>query len=159
MNALDLIRAAEGLRLAAYWDGDGKIAMPGDVPNGHLTIGYGHTGSEVIPGYAITQGEADALLIDDEAKARAQARADVWPDVFDALNNARQDAIVDMAFTMGGKGLSGFRQMLAALEVSNWLEAQAQCLASEWARVQAPRRASRNARMLLTGQYPASPLP
>lgn len=33
------------------------------------TIGYGHTGNDVVPGMTITQDQADALLLQDLAKA------------------------------------------------------------------------------------------
>ena len=47
----DLIKRFEGCRLSAY-----------KCPAGILTIGYGHTGSDVHPGMTITQNEADRLL-------------------------------------------------------------------------------------------------
>jgi lysozyme len=56
MNAagLALIKASEGLRLTAY-----------RCPAGVLTIGYGHTGSDVEAGQKITKQQAEALLASD----------------------------------------------------------------------------------------------
>lgn len=51
---LALIKAFEGLRLAAY-----------RCPAGVWTIGYGHTGPDVKPGRRITAAEAEALLRGD----------------------------------------------------------------------------------------------
>lgn len=51
---LALIKAFEGLRLAAY-----------RCPAGVWTIGYGHTGPDVKPGQRITAAEAEALLRGD----------------------------------------------------------------------------------------------
>jgi len=50
-KGIDLIKRFEGCRLSAY-----------KCPAGILTIGYGHTGSDVHPGMTITQNEADMLL-------------------------------------------------------------------------------------------------
>lgn len=54
---IDLIREYEGLRLEAYPD-----PVSGGAP---WTIGYGHTGVEVVPGLTITLEKALQLLNDD----------------------------------------------------------------------------------------------
>ena len=51
---LELIKYFEGLRLEAYKDIVGK-----------LTIGYGHTGDDVLEGQKITSLQAEALLEQD----------------------------------------------------------------------------------------------
>ncbi len=53
-DGVNLIKQFEGCRLKAYLD-----------PIGILTIGYGHTGPEVVVGLEITQGHADNLLYTD----------------------------------------------------------------------------------------------
>jgi len=53
-NGLNFIKEFEGLELTAYKD----IA-------GVLTIGYGHTGSDVTTGLTITKEQAHALLAQD----------------------------------------------------------------------------------------------
>lgn len=50
-KGINLIKKYEGCRLTAY-----------KCPAGILTIGYGHTGSDVHVGMTITQEKADALL-------------------------------------------------------------------------------------------------
>ena len=52
--AADFVAQFEGLSLTAY-----------RCPAGVLTIGYGHTGSDVHEGQTITKDEALALLVDD----------------------------------------------------------------------------------------------
>lgn len=51
---LDIIKYFEGLRLDAYQD-----------IGGIWTIGYGHTGPDVVPGQTITSVQADLLLRHD----------------------------------------------------------------------------------------------
>ena len=53
-KGLALIKEFEGLELKAY-----------KCPAGVLTIGYGHTGPDVIPEMEITQANADDLLKGD----------------------------------------------------------------------------------------------
>lgn len=55
--AAALIRVFEGLKLTAYRDSGGV-----------WTIGYGHTGPDVLPGQTITQAQAQAYLEQDSSK-------------------------------------------------------------------------------------------
>jgi len=82
---LALIKQFEGLRLQAY-------LCPAKV----WTIGYGSTGPHVRPGMAITEAEAEALLLRDldrfeDAVAKAAPRAP----------QAMFDAMVSLAFNVG----------------------------------------------------------
>jgi len=86
---LTLIKSFESLVLYAYDDANDKRIEPGDAVVGTLTIGYGHTGSDVHPGLTITQAQADVLLESDLAGAEkavndAVAR-DCTPNEFAAL--------------------------------------------------------------------------
>ena len=56
-NGLAIIEKFEGCQLKAYV-----------CPAGVLTIGYGHTGSDVKPGMTITKEQAVELLKKDVAK-------------------------------------------------------------------------------------------
>jgi len=76
----------EGLELTAYQDSVGV-----------WTIGYGHTGADVQPGMAITQGDAQALLAEDVAASVAGVNAAVSVD----LEQYQFDALVDFAFNLG----------------------------------------------------------
>ncbi len=63
-----------------------------------LTIGYGHTGSEVVDGMEITERDAEALLRCDLA-ARERTVNDL---VCVALNQNEFDALVSFEFNTGG---------------------------------------------------------
>lgn len=63
-----LIATFEGCRLIAYDDATGLPVLVGGKAKGVITIGYGHTGSDVIPGLTITQQQADDLLAKDQTK-------------------------------------------------------------------------------------------
>lgn len=54
---IDLIKSFEGCKLEAYKDGGGI-----------LTIGYGHTGKEVVEGLKIDQDAANSILEKDLAR-------------------------------------------------------------------------------------------
>ncbi len=84
---LDLIKKFEGCRLTAYAD----IA-------GVWTIGYGHTGKDVVPGLTITQEHADALLAKDVEKFESKVMK------YDPIYNWTQcefDALVSFAYNIG----------------------------------------------------------
>lgn len=81
-----LIRQFEGDKLTAYI-----------CPAGVLTIGVGHTGSDVKRGMTITQAQSDALLVADLAKfEKAVAAAVKVP-----LTQNQFDALVSFAFNVG----------------------------------------------------------
>ncbi len=56
---LRILELCEGLRLKAY-----------QCPAGKWTIGYGHTGPDVLPDSMITEKHAEELLVDDVAEAK-----------------------------------------------------------------------------------------
>lgn len=86
------IKAWEGCRLTAY-----------RCPSGVLTIGYGHTGSDVTPGKQITQEEADALF-DIDINRFAREVENLLPA---GLVNCNQfDALVSFAYNVGIRAFS-----------------------------------------------------
>lgn len=83
---LALTKSFEGLRLEAYQDSGGV-----------WTIGYGHTGPDVVAGKTITQAEAEALLrLDVAASVRCVNRALEAP-----VEQHQFDALVDFCFNAG----------------------------------------------------------
>jgi len=93
LNGLAFTEQFEGCRFEAYPD----PASGGDP----WTIGYGHTGPEVVPGLVWTQDQCDAALL---------------RDVQGCVNNVNQfvnvkltqgefDALVDFAFNCGQRNL------------------------------------------------------
>lgn len=87
---VQLIKSFEGLELTAYPD-PGSGAEP-------YTIGYGHTGEDVVYGMSITESEAEQILIDDLEKFETGINeifeyVDLGPHTFGAL--------VSFAFNVG----------------------------------------------------------
>jgi GH24 family phage-related lysozyme (muramidase) len=85
-----LLKTWEGCRLSGYPD-----PASGGAP---WTIGYGHTGPDVVPGLTITQQQADALLQTDAAVA-ASAVKRLLPGV--ALLPHQRDALISFCFNVG----------------------------------------------------------
>ena len=129
----------EGLRLKAYVD-----------TRGNWTIGYGHTGPEVVEGLVITQAQADEYLEDDIDRALG-ACADTF-SWFAALDSVRQDVLVDMVFNMGIGGLKTFHITLACIETGNYEGAAQNMLLSKW-RDEVGQRAVELAEIMRTGAY------
>lgn len=69
----------------------------------------------------------------------------------ESCNEVREAVLVSMAYQMGVYGLSGFKNMLTAIEFGDWEEAADEALRSRWAR-QTPERAARHADMLNSGE-------
>ena len=81
-----LIQSFEQCRLHAYLDGGGV-----------LTIGWGHTGTDVYDGQTISQEEADALFVADVAEAEDGVNRLVTVP----LTQNQFDALVSFAFNVG----------------------------------------------------------
>jgi lysozyme len=90
-KGIDLLKAHEGLRLTAY-----------KCPAGVWTIGYGHTGSDVKEGKAITQTEAERLLRLDVEWAERAVNAEL-----PAINQCQFDALVSFVFNVGAGAFAG----------------------------------------------------
>ena len=65
------------------------------------TIGYGHTGPEVVEGLQITQDQAEQYLAQDIKQAEANVNAVVHVE----LTQEEFDALVDFAFNCGCRNL------------------------------------------------------
>lgn len=85
-KGLSLIKSFEGLRLKSY-----------KCPAGIWTVGYGHTGPDVLPYMVITEQQAEELLRKD---------LEVFEDAVEAavtveLNQNQFDALVCLAYNIG----------------------------------------------------------
>lgn len=89
---LAMTKEAEGLRLEAYL-----------CPAGKLTIGYGHTGPDVVPGQCITQSKADDILLADMTTAAVAVDRSVTVP----LSENQRYALADFAFNLGAGALMG----------------------------------------------------
>lgn len=93
LEAVALIAEAEGLRLTAY-----------RCPAGVATVGFGHTGPDVVLGKTVwTKEQADHALLEDVAEFVAAVRAKCTQ-----TPTANQlGALVSLAFNIGAAGLAG----------------------------------------------------
>lgn len=115
-EGLTRLKDHEGLRLKPYTDTVGK-----------LSIGYGRNLTDT----GISFDEATSMLNTDVARATAQARNTF--DWFDDLTPARQDVIVMLIFNMGLAGFRTFRNLIGALDNSDWTQAAWELSNSKWA--------------------------
>ena len=114
---------------------------------GFWTIGIGRL-IDKRKGGGLTREEAFYLLENDIGKAIKGLRAALpW---FDGLSDARQRALVNMAFQMGVEGLLGFKNTLALMQQGKFAEAAQNALKSKWAQ-QTPARAKRVTDMIREG--------
>jgi GH24 family phage-related lysozyme (muramidase) len=106
----------EGLTLLKTWEGCRLSAYPDPASGGApWTIGYGHTGPDVVPGLTVTQQQADTWLQKDVAHA-ASAVERLLPGV--ALLPRQRDALISFCFNVGVGALetSTLRKRLLAGE-------------------------------------------
>lgn len=108
-----LTKGFEQCRLAAYWDAFGKV----------WTIGWGHTGPEVVEGLTWTQAQCDLQLTFDEKSAVACVNSVV--EVI--LTQHEFDALVDFVFN-AGRGNFASSTMLKLLNTGDYAGAAAELL-------------------------------
>lgn len=92
----------DGLHLTERFEGCRLVAYPDPGSGGDpWTIGYGHTGPEVVEGLEITQEQAEQYLAQDIKQAEANVNAVVHVE----LTQEEFDALVDFAFNCGCRNL------------------------------------------------------
>lgn len=146
-----VIRKNEGYRGNLYED-----------TKGNTTVGIGFNVDDAAIRRFLPQDvvEGKRKLTEHEAQiifttrilpvAKADAAAFVGPDVFTSLDPARQQALVDMAYNMGGPRLNRFVNMKAAIQKGDFQTAHNELLNSRYAR-ELPQRAQTNAQRMLQG--------
>jgi lysozyme len=146
--AIPQIKADEGCRLNAYFD-----------TRGILTIGYGHTGPDVVQGLVWSQAQADAQILTDVAKfISLMDRFMPWWRSLDAIRAA---ALLEIVFQLGIGVLTKFPHAMAALKAGDYEDTYNGLLYqvgpsgphSLWYQ-QTPARAEREAAQILTGELP-----
>jgi len=101
--------------------------------------------------FSITEEGADWLRDRDLEGAEQALRAHYhW---FSELNDARQNAFIEMKFQLGPH-FDGFHEMLKAAAVGDWTKVHDEALDSKWAQRDSPNRAKMLAFQLLTGAFP-----
>lgn len=136
MNAFDLLKRHEGLRLKPYAD-----------TQGNQTIGYGRN----LTDRGISPVEAFALLESDLRTADQDLRTIFGSAYVAHLDPCRYAALVSMMFNLGIARFSGFSKMIAALKACDWDSAAVEMLDSQWAR-QVGVRAVECAALIRTGK-------
>lgn len=118
---IDLICSSETCKLKAYL-----------CPAGIWTIGWGHTGADVVGGMVITQAEADRLLVADLKRF-----CDAVNKLARGANDNQFSAMVSLCFNIG---IGAFRdstllkkftagdEIGAAAEFSRWNKAKGKVL-------------------------------
>lgn len=104
-SGLELTEGFEGYSEKAYWDATGK----------RWTIGFGHTGKEVVDGLVWTRAQSEYALSLDIAWASAVVNKLVEPD----LMQHQFEALVDFVFNAGAGNFAN-SSLLKFLNVSNW---------------------------------------
>ncbi len=127
----------EGERLFVYDDATGLPIEKGTTVQGHPTIGIGRL---LTKANGITPAESRYLLEGDVVRVMdaLDARMPWWR----AMPEPQQRALANMAFNLGMAGLSGFQNMLLALQNGDYRRAADEALDSKWAR-QVGERAQR----------------
>lgn len=132
---LDALSLDEGRRARIYTDTVGKVS--GGVGRNLTDKGF-------------RQDEIDLMLRNDIAESVAELdRVAPW---WRGLNDARQNALVNMMFNLGATRLMGFKKFLAALQVGDWKTAEREMLDSKWAK-QVGSRSNRLALLIRTGAF------
>lgn len=142
-----MLEIDEGYRAKPYIDSEG-------YPTGGIGIKLGPKGASLgMYQFTIPLNVAKLWALthaqDMEAKlSSSNALQSVW----EALEQPRKDALVNMAFQLGFDGLMNFKKMLAAVRAGNWQEATRQGKDSKWYG-QTKDRASRVLATLENGNY------
>lgn len=137
----EVLKFEEGYREKAY-----------HCSEGYPTIGIGtKLGPKNAPlsnyTMVVTEHAAKALLDDEVKKIRTELVKNRW---YIELDSDRQTIIKSMCYQMGVSGVLKFKNMIAALDRSDYAEAARQALDSRWAK-QTVARAERHAAVLATG--------
>lgn len=131
------------------------IRDEGDIPYayrdslGYWTIGVGFLIDKEKGGRlpdAVRDFWLEYEINDKERQLRARL------PIFEDLNKARQDALINMSFNLGVNGLLGFKNTLSLLSAGKYKEAAKEMLNSKWAD-QVGDRAKRLSKQIETGEY------
>jgi len=115
---------------------------------GYETIGVGRNISE--SGLGLSDDEIDYLLANDIERVKGElSDTYFW---FTAMNEVRQEAMIDICFNLGLTRLRGFVKALTAMSREQFDIAADEFMDSKWAK-QVGMRATRVTEMIRTGEY------
>lgn len=129
---------------------EGRVACAYVDSLGFLTIGVGHL-IDKRKGGRISDAAID-FIFNEDVDIATKALFNAFPWVSD-LNDARQNALVNMVFQLGIGGVSKFVQTLLFLKNHDYENAATAMMQSNWAK-QTPERAQRAADLIRTGAFP-----
>ena len=133
----NMIKLHEGYRGEVYADSVGV-----------LTCGYGHAlheGSEI-------PLKVNELLFEIDFNKAVENAMKLVSTRSIQVDDVRFAVITDMMFNLGYRGLSKFKNMIAALQSDDYVTAAREMLNSKWSR-QTKTRAKKLAHMMETGEW------
>ena len=138
MNELiEMLRRHEGVRDKVYL-----------CSAGYETIGVGRNISE--DGLGLSDDEIDYLLNNDIKRVREELTEEYY--WFAGLDEARQDAMIDISFNLGQTRLRGFVKSLEAMAREDFDTAADEFMDSKWSE-QVGDRAVEVTEIIRTGEY------
>jgi lysozyme len=137
----------EGKRNKPYLDCCGKPWRECSCTSkGNLTIGVGRN----LDAEGLSDDEVTLLLDNDVNATWKKASTALASFGFNALDDGRQHALLDLVFNLGIGGVLKFARMLAAIGARDWSTAAAE-LKNSRAYKQEPARLDEDARLLTEG--------
>jgi GH24 family phage-related lysozyme (muramidase) len=100
---------------------------------------------------SISKQGADWLMQKELREVEAQLAQD-YASFWASLNDARQNALIEMAYQMGAEKEEAFHQMIAAIRDERWADAETAGLNSLWAK-ETHARAVEIMKQLRTGEF------
>jgi lysozyme len=134
---IEMLRRHEGVRDKVYL-----------CSAGYETIGVGRNISE--DGLGLSKDEIDYLLNNDIKRVREELTEEYY--WFAGLNDARQDAMIDLSFNLGQTRLRGFVKALEAMSREEFENAADEFMDSKWSE-QVGDRAVEVTEIIRTGEY------
>ena len=136
-NLIEMLKRHEGVRSHVYL-----------CSAGYETIAVGRNIAE--SGLGLSDDEIEYLLKNDIERVRQELTDNYfW---FPALNEARQDAMIDICFNLGLTRLRGFVNALEAMSREQFDVAADEFMDSRWA-TQVGNRANEITEMIRVGEY------
>ena len=135
---IEMLKIHEGVETHAYKCSASKI-----------TIGVGRN-IDPEGGIGLSEDEIDYLLQNDID--RIITELDFEYGWFSELNEARQDAMIDISFNLGQTRLRKFKKALTAMEKSDWDTAANEFMDSKWSK-QVGNRAKELTEIIRNGKY------
>ena len=133
------LREHEGAKHSAYQDS-----------KGYWTIGIGRL-IDARKGGKITSDEMLYLLDNDIKRSSSELKPYQW---FTKQDKVRQDVLIELVISMGLGSLLGFKNMIAALEKKDYVQAGRELVDSKWAIQDVSHARSTNVRFRLEhGRY------